>query len=103
MAEQHADTEQLKALVETLTSLVDYCDALRTGAGSFAYMLPSDWQGPASTRFMAMFETWAAGANAMKETADSLRQQADAAYKAYDGTIESLDTTWQKIRTEMES
>jgi hypothetical protein len=50
MSEQQVDTDALRSLTETLTSLVEYTGALRDGAGGFAYMLPSEWQGPAMTQ-----------------------------------------------------
>jgi uncharacterized protein YukE len=97
MAGQHADTTELGNLKQTLQSLIEYCEALRAGAGGFAYMLPNDWQGPASQRFMAQFESWALGAEGMRQMAESLKAQVEAAEAAYTSAIESEDSRWEQI------
>ncbi|WP_345751896.1 hypothetical protein [Microbacterium rhizophilus] len=97
MAEQRADTDELRALKQTLQSLMEYCEALRLGASGFAYMLPNDWQGPASQRFMAQFEAWAVGAQGMRTVAESLWGQAGAAEAAYTSAIEAEDQRWTRI------
>lgn len=97
MAEQRADTTELANLKQTMQSLAEYCSALRAGAGGFAYMLPNDWQGPASQRFMAQFEAWAVGAESMRQMAESLKAQAAAAEAAYTSAIDSEDQRWDQI------
>ncbi|WP_156761680.1 WXG100 family type VII secretion target [Microbacterium karelineae] len=97
MVDQHADTTDLNALVQSLTELVTYCEALKSGASGFAYMLPNDWQGPAMSAFLGAFNTWALGADAMVQQAEALRKQADAAHKAYDGAIGDMDTYWSSL------
>ncbi|MBF0817013.1 hypothetical protein ACH0AH_02685 [Microbacterium paludicola] len=97
MAEQQADTTQLRNLTQTLQSLVEYCEALRAGAGGFAYMLPNEWQGPASQRFMGQFETWAAGAEGMRQAAEALKAQAEAAEAAYSSAIEAETSRWDQL------
>ncbi|GAA1516252.1 uncharacterized protein YukE [Agromyces terreus] len=97
MAEQQADTADLKALADMLGELVTYCTALKQGASGFAYMLPAEWQGPAMSNFLSMFEKWQLGAEAMAQAAEGLQDQVDGAHKAYTETIESLDDSWHKL------
>ena len=97
MSEQQADTADLKALADMLGELVTYCTALKQGASGFAYMLPAEWQGPAMTNFLSMFEKWQIGAEAMSQAAEGLQDQVDGAHKAYTKTIESLDESWSKL------
>lgn len=97
MAQQKADTADLKALAEAMGELVNYCDALRQGASGFAYMLPAEWQGPAMANFLALFERWQLGAEALTLAAEGLQDQVDSARQAYEMTIESLDTSWNQI------
>lgn len=99
MAQQRADTKELSQLEQTMQSLIEYCEALRAGAGGFAYMLPNDWQGPASTRFMAQFEAWAVGAEGMRQAAEGLKAQAGAAEDAYTQAIDAADNLWNKIKS----
>lgn len=101
MSEQQADTADLKALADMLGELVTYCTALKQGASGFAYMLPAEWQGPAMTNFLAMFEKWQLGAEAMSQAAEGLQDQVDGAHKAYTETIESLDESWSKLATSL--
>lgn len=97
MAQQKADTDELRALADALGELVGYCDALRQGASGFAYMLPNEWQGPAMANFIGMFEKWQLGAQAMTTAAEGLQQQVDGARQAYEQTAEALTTSWDDI------
>ncbi len=97
MAEQQADTTELKALADTLGELVAYCTALKQGASGFAYMLPAEWQGPAMANFLGMFEKWQLGAEAMSQAAEGLQDQVAGAHTAYETTITSLDDAWAKL------
>lgn len=97
MAEQQADTADLKALADTLGELVSYCTALKQGASGFAYMLPAEWQGPAMSNFLGMFEKWQLGAEAMAQAAEGLQDQVSGAHTAYEQTITSLDEAWGKL------
>jgi uncharacterized protein YukE len=97
MAEQQADTADLKALADTLGELVAYCSALKQGASGFAYMLPAEWQGPAMSNFLGMFEKWQLGAEAMTQAAEGLQDQVAGAHTAYEKTITSLDDAWAKL------
>lgn len=97
MAEQQADTAELKALADTLGELVNYCSALKQGAAGFAYMLPAEWQGPAMANFLGMFEKWQLGAEAMTLAAEGLQDQVSGAHTAYTETIQSLDEAWSKL------
>lgn len=99
MAEQQADTAELRALAQTMTELMGYCSALKQGASGFAYMLPAEWQGPAMQAFLGSFAAWAVGGTALEETAEALQKQAQASFDAYDATIESLDTSWTTIES----
>ncbi|WP_221584809.1 hypothetical protein [Microbacterium sp. G2-8] len=101
MGDQYADTTDLNALVQTLTELVSYCEALKSGASGFAYMLPNDWQGPAMSAFLGSFNAWALGAEAMQQQAEALKQQAEAAHKAYDGAISDMDTYWNSLESNL--
>lgn len=97
MAEQQADTAELRELVQTMNQLVGYCSALKQGASGFAYMLPAEWQGPAMQAFLGSFTAWAVGASALEQTAEGLKAQAEVSSNAYSKTIESLDTSWSKL------
>lgn len=99
MAEQQADTADLKALADMLGELVTYCSALKQGASGFAYMLPAEWQGPAMANFLGMFEKWQLGAEAMTQAAEALQDQVEGAHQAYTETIESLDTAWSDLQS----
>lgn len=99
MGAQKADTADLQALIDSLGELVTYCTALRQGAGGFAYMLPAEWQGPAMSNFLSMFEKWALGADALTTAAGALQDQVEGAKKAYELTIESLDSSWSSMRS----
>ena len=103
MAEIEVDTVALRGLTEELASLVEYCTALRAGAGGFAYMLPADWQGPALANFINTFEAWATSANAMTEYATGLRDHAAGVLSAYEGAISHADGTWQGVTTQLSS
>ncbi|GAA4771518.1 WXG100 family type VII secretion target [Microbacterium gilvum] len=91
MTDQQADVAELQALEQAMTALVGYCDALRSGASGFAYMLPNDWQGPAMQAFLGAFNAWALGAEAMRMSAEGLQQQVHSAKTSYEGAIASLD------------
>lgn len=97
MADQRADVTELQALVDTLGELIAYCDALKSGASGFAYMLPNDWQGPAMSAFLGSFTQWTLGAEALRLQAESLRAQAKAALTAYEGAIGDMDTYWSNL------
>ena len=97
MSEQQAETTDLRRLVETMQSLAEYCEALRNAAGGFAYMLPADWQGQASQTFIAMFEQWARGADALTEGARTMHGLAERSYLAYTGAEDFLATEWTKF------
>ncbi|RXZ69935.1 hypothetical protein [Agromyces albus] len=101
MAEQQADTAELRALAQTMTELMGYCSALKQGASGFAYMLPAEWQGPAMQAFLGSFAAWTVGATGMEQTAEALQKQAQAAFDAYDATIESLNTAWKTIESDL--
>ncbi|MFT4281675.1 WXG100 family type VII secretion target [Microbacterium sp.] len=101
MGQQKADTADLQALAEALGELVNYCTALKQGASGFAYMLPAEWQGPAMANFLAMFEKWQLGAEALTTAAEGLQDQVDGARQAYEQTIESLDSAWNQIRSSL--
>ena len=103
MSEIEVDTVALRGLTEQLSSLVEYCSALRAGAGGFAYMLPADWQGPAMAAFLATFESWAVSANTMTETATGLRDHAAAVLSAYEGAVTHVDGTWESVSTQLTS
>jgi uncharacterized protein YukE len=98
MSEQRVDTEALRSLTEQLTALVGYTEALRSSAGGFAYMLPAEWQGPASQQFLATFELWAMSAAALRDQTEALQQLAGASLQAYEGTITALDETWAQLQ-----
>ena len=99
MSEQKASTEALRGLVENMQSLADYCDALRQGASTFAYMLPNEWQGQAMAAFIGSFEQWSAGASGLSEEAGTLRDQAQMALDAYEQTIDSLTESWSTFES----
>ena len=97
MSEQQADVADLERLVEAMDTLTQHCQALQQGAAGFAYMLPSEWQGPSMGAFIAFFEMWSLNAAGLTEGARGLALQADSAHKAYDATIHELNTTWSKF------
>ncbi|WP_423921816.1 WXG100 family type VII secretion target [Frigoribacterium sp. 2-23] len=99
MSEQKASTEALRGLVENMQSLSDYCDALRQGASTFAYMLPNEWQGPSMAAFVASFEQWSAGASGLTVEAGALRDQAQVALDAYEQTIDALTDSWSQFES----
>lgn len=101
MGDQKADTADLQALTDSLGELVNYCTALKQGAAGFAYMLPAEWQGPAMSNFLSLFEKWQLGAEALTTAAEGLQSQADGARQAYQQTIESLDTAWNQIASSL--
>jgi uncharacterized protein YukE len=101
MSEQQVDLASLQQLVTQMESLVRYCDALRQGAGGFAYMLPAEWQGPAMTQFLASFEAWSVGAQGLTESAQGLHELAKAVHTAYSTTVENLDTAWSDTRASL--
>lgn len=101
MADQKADTADLQALADALGELVNYCTALKQGAGGFAYMLPAEWQGPAMANFISLFEKWAIGAEALTLAAEGLQDQVDGARQAYEMTFEALDTSWNTIKSSL--
>lgn len=94
MSEQQVDLASLQQLVTQMETLVTYCEALRQGAGGFAYMLPADWQGPAMVTFLSSFEAWSVGAQGLRDSAQGLHELAAAVHSAYSTTVESLDTAW---------
>ncbi len=99
MSEQKVDTDQLRALTETLQGLVEYTAALRDGSAGFAYMLPAEWQGPAFSQFIAAFDLWATTAESLRAQAESLKGRAEASLTAYETTISELDSQWSTIRS----
>ncbi|QEO15129.1 hypothetical protein FLP10_12430 [Agromyces intestinalis] len=101
MSEQQADTNDLRQLAQTMNELVNYCSALKEGAGGFAYMLPAEWQGPAMQAFLGSFAAWAVGAAALQDVAESLHDQVQVSYDSYSKTIEDLDSTWAKIEANL--
>ena len=101
MSEQQVDPAQLRSLAEALTQLTGYAEALRSGAGGFAYMLPAEWQGPASQQFLATFELWALSAGALRDQTDGLQKLAAGSLNAYELTIDGLTETWQSLRSGM--
>ncbi len=101
MSEQQADTNDLLALSTMMGDLTEYCSALRQGAVNFAYILPADWKGPAFGAFIALFEQWSAGAEALTNGASDLHQLAERSYQVYSATIEGLDTEWNKFESSL--
>lgn len=101
MSEQAADVADLRSLNESLTSMIAYADALRAGSAAFAYMLPAEWQGPAFSRFLVAFETWAAGAQSLTEETTQLQAHAQAVLSAYEQGIGELDSTWSSYRGQL--
>lgn len=101
MSEQQADTTTLQQLVDQMQSLTEYCDALKQGASTFAYMLPNEWQGPAMAAFLGSFEQWSAQASAMTTAAQALHERATVAHTAYESAIESLDTQWKDFKGQL--
>ncbi|WP_206448259.1 hypothetical protein [Agrococcus sp. KRD186] len=101
MAEQQATVSELNSLIQTMEQMISYCDALKQGAGGFAYMLPNEWQGPAMNAFLGQFETWAAGAQGMRMAAEALKGQAKTSHDAYDQTINQLNESWSTLQTNL--
>ncbi|UOE42648.1 WXG100 family type VII secretion target [Agromyces larvae] len=101
MSEQQADTSDLRQLAQTMNELVNYCSALKEGASGFAYMLPTEWQGPAMQAFLGSFAAWAAGAAALQDVAESLHDQVQLSFDAYSQTIEDLDSSWTEIEANL--
>ena len=101
MSEQAADVAALRSMNESLTSMIQYADALRAGSVAFAYMLPAEWQGPACSRFLVSFETWAASASALTEQTAALQEHAGVVLNAYESGIELLTTEWDGFRGEV--
>lgn len=99
VAELAVDVPQLEGLVQELGELVGYCQALRDAAVGFAYLLPGEWQGPASSSFVATFELWRAGAEGLRDGADGLREQAAAALSVHRATIDALDVAWREFQS----
>ncbi|MGX9347079.1 hypothetical protein [Microbacterium sp. KNMS] len=97
MTDQQADPAELKALEQAMTELVGYCDALRSGASGFAYMLPNEWQGPAMQAFLGAFNSWALGAEAMRLSAEGLQKQAHAAQVAYETSVDAMEDYWSTL------
>lgn len=96
MSEQQVDLASLEQLVTQMETLVTYCDALKQGAGGFAYMLPADWQGPAMMAFLGSFEAWSVGAQGLSDSAKGLHELAKAVHTAYSTTVENLDSAWSE-------
>lgn len=103
MAEQQADTTELRELLQTMNELIGYTSALKQGASGFAYMLPTEWQGPAMQAFLGSFSAWTVGASALEANALALKNQAQASSDAYSGTIEKLDSSWASIQSNFEA
>ena len=103
MAEQQADTTELSELVQTMNELIGYASALKQGASGFAYMLPTEWQGPSMQAFLGSFSAWTVGASALEANALALKNQAEASSKAYSSTIENLDSSWVSIQSNFEA
>lgn len=101
MSEQAADVAALRSMNESLTSMIGYADALRAGASAFAYMLPAEWQGPAFSRFLVSFETWAASAQSLVEETSQLQNHAATVLAAYEQGIAALDTSWSSYRGQL--
>lgn len=101
MSDQTADTDALRTLNESLTELIGYCDALRAGSAAFAYMLPAEWQGPAFSRFLVAFETWAASAAALTEETTQLQGHAAHVLASYESGIAELDGIWSSYRSQL--
>lgn len=100
-AGQIASVAELRSLNEALTDMIGYADALRAGAAAFAYMLPAEWQGPAFSRFIVAFETWAASASLLTESTAELQAHAQAVLTAYENGISELDQIWSTYRTQI--
>lgn len=101
MSEQAADIAALRSLNESLTAMIAYADALRAGSAAFAYMLPAEWQGPAFSRFLVTFETWAATAQALTEETTQLQGHAAKVLAAYEQGIDVLDSQWSSYRSQL--
>lgn len=101
MSEQAADIAALRALSESLQGLVSYADTLRAGATAFAYMLPAEWQGPAFSRFLVSFETWAAAASALTEETAQLQAHAAHVLSSYETGIAEVDSVWASYRGQL--
>lgn len=98
MSEQAADIAALRSLSESLDSMVGYADALRAGATAFAYMLPAEWQGPAFSRFLVTFETWAASAQSLVEETSQLQAHSATVLQAYEQGTAELSAQWSSYR-----
>ncbi len=94
MAEQAVDIETLRAATEALNSMIGYSSALHSGASAFAHMLPAEWQGPASARFLMAFETWALSAAALTEATAQLQAHTTVVLNAYETGTTELDSQW---------
>jgi uncharacterized protein YukE len=92
MSEIEVETDALRGLTEHLASLVQYCEALQSGASGVAYMLPEAWHGPAMSAFLGSFEAWASSAAALALSAGDLRDLASAALSAHEAAITHADT-----------
>ena len=64
-------------------------------------MLPAEWQGPAFSRFLVAFETWAASAQSLTEETAQLQAHAQAVLTAYEQGIGELDSMWSSYRSQL--
>lgn len=101
MSEQAADLAALRTMTESLSAMVGYADALRAGSAAFAYMLPAEWQGPAFSRFLVAFETWAATAESLTAETAQLQAHAAAALTAYEQGVSMIDSQWSTYRGQL--
>ena len=101
MSEQAADIAALRSMSESLNSMIGYADGLRAGATAFAYMLPAEWQGPAFSRFLVTFETWAASAQALVEETTQLQAHSATVLSAYEKGTAELDNQWSSYRGQL--
>lgn len=101
MGEQAATSEGLQALVDACAGMIEYSEALRSGAAGFAYLLPAEWQGPAFSRFLTAFETWAASAAALTVETEQLCEYLGAVRSAYEQGSAELDQAWAAFRSSM--
>lgn len=89
MAMHTVDTQELKALANTLDDFASYLATFESQAMAHGNALLNVWAGQAAGDYIGELVTWAVGARLIQTRADGMAQWAHGAEASYVSAVES--------------
>ena len=88
------ETGDIRGLESALKQLQGYCADLQVQAMAATTAVTGQWQGIASTEFVASVQTWQVGATVLTAHAEFLAQWAGEAATQYEQAQSSMKSSW---------